>query len=758
MPTTRSADAPRAPTRGPVVLISPVAPYPRDAGKKVVLAGLLEYWVDRLGADAVHYVHVGRAGEAPIQVPCHLHTVPGPRPSEQLVSLLVRTVVTGRHSLQESMLYAPRVARQLGEVLAGIGAELEIFDTIRMAQYAPRLPSTARRVVYLDDLFSLRYQRILAAMRDHPELDISPLGDFRQVIPAALGRIADDPHMRRVLLEVERRLIGRRERQMVEDFERCLLISHKEAAMLSAATGSGSVHTMSPVVDPVTRPRDYRRPPVFVLLGLLSLPHNHDAALTFLRSSMPRLRELVPDAVVHIVGRGATDQIRTAAAPYGRHVHIEDYVDDLGALLSSARAVLAPLRFGSGIKIKVLEALAHGTPVISTPVGAEGIATGEQYGVLVDDLARFPEVMHRVSDLPYNAMLSANALEHHRSTYSRSAAFDRYDVLFDPPPAQRPLRVCHVIHSVGPGGAEQVLVDLARAAEAGDFSMSVVSLVGPIDTEHGRSLSELGVPVRGIEMRSRWDPRVFGRARRVIESLAPDVVHSHLKHADLVGAVVSRRLGVPQVSTLHVIEEVRPGVALAKRWLVGTVRGRVAARTLAVSDAQRDWYLQHFPARPERVLTLHNGVLDPAQTVGGERAALRSELGAGSEDVVITMVALMRPGKGHDDLLAAIRLLSGEPSLHVVLVGDGPERPRLEALVAALPATGPRVTLVGYRTDVARLFGAADVVVLPSHSEALPTALIQALAAGVPVVATDVGGIPEVVGPDAGLLVPVGAP
>ena len=323
------------------------------------------------------------------------------------------------------------------------------------------------------------------------------------------------------------------------------------------------------------------------------------------------------------------------------------------------------------------------------------------------------------------------------------------------------MRVSHVIHSLGAGGAERVLLDLAHVASYGDFEMSVVSLTGEVDAVNAAALARIGVPVRSLGLDSRWDPRAFPRLHRTLHDLAPEVVHTHLKHADIVGAYAARRRRIPHVSTLHVIEDtVTPGLAV-KRWLAGQVRARLADCTIAVSQAQRSWYLEQFGADPESVAVVYNGVLPPPEVDQSRRAELRAGLDLRPDDVLAAMVALMRPGKGHDDLLAAVRLLPDSTPLRVVLVGDGEEGPRLRRAVAADPVLSERVRFAGYREDVPELLGAVDLVVHPSHADALPTALIHAISCGVPIVATGVGGIPEIVGRNgsaAGVLVPVAAP
>ena len=117
-----------------VALISAVDPYPTDAGKKVVLAGFVDYFAARYGPDNVHYIKVGAApaGDFPVR----LHVVPGPSRAAVLGNLLTK-VTTGRASLQEAFLGSARTAEQIARILADVAPRLHVYDTVRMAQYAP---------------------------------------------------------------------------------------------------------------------------------------------------------------------------------------------------------------------------------------------------------------------------------------------------------------------------------------------------------------------------------------------------------------------------------------------------------------------------------------------------------------------------------------------------------------------------------------------------------------------------------------------
>jgi len=320
------------------------------------------------------------------------------------------------------------------------------------------------------------------------------------------------------------------------------------------------------------------------------------------------------------------------------------------------------------------------------------------------------------------------------------------------------MRVCHVIHDLRRGGAEHLLVDLAGVARALDIEMSVISLMPLAGHDYADALIHSGVPVRSLDLRSRWDPRSSRRLAGVLRDLRPDLVHSHLKHADLVAARAAPRLGLPMVSSLHVVEDAVGLLGRLKRFLAMRARDRSAARILAVSGALRDWYLSLSSRDPATVLVLHNGVPAPPEYPDEHRRLMRDGLGVPDDAVMAATVVILRPGKGIEDLLTAAASFPTEPDVRFVVAGSGPDEEHLHAEAARLGLLGERVIFPGFTDDVAGLLAAADILVHPSHADALATAIIHGMAAGLPVVATDVGGTMEIVAADLGVVVPPGDP
>ena len=315
-----------------------------------------------------------------------------------------------------------------------------------------------------------------------------------------------------------------------------------------------------------------------------------------------------------------------------------------------------------------------------------------------------------------------------------------------------PIRVHMLIDSLGMGGAEFLLGDLAVGAEAVGIDMSV-GYLHEVDGDRAAQsrLRERGVEPLHVPVSSLVAPGGYRRLRRHLRELAPDLVHTHLGASDAVGGLSARSLGIPAVSTVHVMEWPRSRANDLRVQLISAARRGSMARVIGVSEPARRWLLDHRWGRPEQLVTVHNGVAGVPRPGAGR--AIRSALGIEEGALVVTMLSVLREAKGHDlGIAATVGLHERVPGIHLLIVGDGPARERLSALAAEHLGD---VTLAGHRDDVMEVLDATDVLLHPSRIDAFPGALLEAMAAGVPVVATDVGGIPDIVEDGvSGILVP----
>lgn len=431
------------------VIISAVDPYPPDSGKSVVIAGLLRHLRDRLGAEKVHYVHVGNA---PVARPADfrgvvVHEVGGPRRTEQLKAL-VAGVGLRKWSLQEAFLSSATVEARVHHTLRTIDADLEIVDTVRMTQHVAGVRPRRRRVLYLDDLFSVRYRRMLDVIARGGQDSFDPLGQFSVNIPHVLRGLTRQPLTRRLLLTFESRRVARSERIAACDYGISLLLNDDEAAQLARETGA-DVRVIAPSIEQRPVPEvGWDGTPEFAFIGLLSMAHNHDGLTWFLDEGMPELLARRPDARLHVIGRGASEELRASIARYGDSVVLHGYVDDLDEAMMTRCALVNPLRFGSGVKIKTLDALARRVPVVATSFGSEGIVSSTCPGVrVVADAAEAGRVLAELADPAVREAEAAGAEALYASRFAPDVVSARYDEVFGTVP-RSPLSVSPDGHEV----------------------------------------------------------------------------------------------------------------------------------------------------------------------------------------------------------------------------------------------------------------------------------------------------------------------
>jgi glycosyltransferase involved in cell wall biosynthesis len=415
------------------LIVSATSPVPVDSGKRLFLHGLLDYFVNRLGPANVHYALLGDAGDQRPTFPGIAHRLDRPSSTSQ-VRALARVVVGRRsYTAQEAMLGSRALRRQIHDLTAWLRPTVEVYDTLRLGQHAPERPRAPRRVIYLDDLFSVRYDTMLNFTAGNV-VDIDPLGEFAANVPTPLRALVRRPAVYRPVLRMERDRIRQREDEIVHAFDASLLVNDHEVQTLRERSGATSVHKINdllPAIDPPARAPV--SPPELVFLGRLNLPHNNDAICSFLHTSMPELERRLPGVTLRIIGRGATDALRALVAQHPRSVRLEGFVEDLEPVFARATASLAPLRFGSGIKIKILDALARGLPVLATEVAIDGIPAVPDGGdgcIVADDLGQWPELLAKLADPERNAEVSAAASAFFARTYGREAVMAEYDQIF----------------------------------------------------------------------------------------------------------------------------------------------------------------------------------------------------------------------------------------------------------------------------------------------------------------------------------------
>ena len=305
----------------------------------------------------------------------------------------------------------------------------------------------------------------------------------------------------------------------------------------------------------------------------------------------------------------------------------------------------------------------------------------------------------------------------------------------DPSKTARRPRVLHVLKGLGPGGAERLVLNQLLSS-SGDINYSVLRLI----TEKAHLVNEIertGATTGVIRGGRSWPLKLSG----AINEFDPDIVHVHSPLLASAVRTLSRlgRIDVAVVTTEH------------NRWPRHHRATRVANRLTAPFDDARFAVSNDVRnTMDERLHTstvpLDHGVpIAQLSALKSRRDAYRKELGISADTVVVGIVANFRPEKAYDIFLdAAQRAAEQSPNLHFVVIGQGPGEDEFRRSVSAA-GMNSRLSVLGYRNDAAAVMSAFDVFTLTSRHEGKPVSIMEAMALGLPVVATRAGGIPEAV-------------
>lgn len=303
------------------------------------------------------------------------------------------------------------------------------------------------------------------------------------------------------------------------------------------------------------------------------------------------------------------------------------------------------------------------------------------------------------------------------------------------------ISVLHIVLSTATGGMENVIYNLAVAHDPNRVKLQVACLeeIGPLSqklAEHGISSELIPRMTPGVSMIYPATLISF------IRHSGCQIVHTH---SGCWSKVATACVWIPGIKLIYT-DHGRASPEMRDRIFLDRIAVKLTDRVVAVGEPLRDYLINTVRLPARKVVTIKNGI-DAARFAPSDKNhdAVRTELGFAPTDVVITMVARLAPVKNHKLLIDTFNALAGRyPQARLLIIGDGPLRGELESKVAHY-SLRQKITFAGDRPDVERLLAGADIATLSSQSEGISLTLLEAMATGLPVVATNVGGNPTII-------------
>jgi glycosyltransferase involved in cell wall biosynthesis len=508
--------------------------------------------------------------------------------------------------------------------------------------------------------------------------------------------------------------------------------------------------------------------PVIAIVAVLRPEKDHE---TLLRA-MGMVVDEIPDARLLVVGdgplRGRLEELTVELGLAGVVVFTGSR-NDVGHLLGMVDVVALSSYTVECFPMAVLEAMACGVPAVATAVGGvpEMIDNGVTGYVVAprDSPALADALIKTLRDPGRAAAMGRAARQRVESAFSLDRSVRRAAEAIartagrSPEPVQ-PIRLAIVLDLTFVGGAEMLLLNLCRHLDRELVQPQLICLraAGPLAAE----FQAAGVPIEVLDRIGRYDLRTLPRLVRLLRANRTDavLVTHHHRAALTLGRLAAWLAGVPvNVVAAHDMDLTRIGRRCLPRHVVETLFLSQALVLLAPSQGR---YLREeegvgrYPWRRVPEVVIPNGIVVPPAPTSEARARARARLGLSADDVVLGIVARLSPQKSHQVLLRAVASLAPDrPRLRLVVVGGGEEEHALRGLAATLEI-GDRVLFTGIRRDVPALLAAFDVACLSSVHEGVPLTVLESMAAGLPVVATDCGALRDLVADGEGFLVPVG--
>lgn len=307
-------------------------------------------------------------------------------------------------------------------------------------------------------------------------------------------------------------------------------------------------------------------------------------------------------------------------------------------------------------------------------------------------------------------------------------------------------KILWIIDGLGHGGAERMTLSIMQKFDRSKFDLHACALQVKQGNPVAAELERIGIPVDLLHIPNLRHPGNLPKIIQYIRGHKPDIIHTQLEFANVFGNIAAAMLGIPSVATLHTLGAPQKGTEYWRSRIEWASLKYFCTRIISVSESAREHHIKHGNIAAKKMVTIYNGIdLTNFHPNGGTEKATRKSLNIPDSACVLLTVAVLREPKGIQYMIEAMpRILAETPNAHYLIVGDGDYGQKLKELSRSL-GVEKHVTFAGQRNDIPDILLAGDIFVLPTLIDALPTVLIEAMAARKAIVASNVGGVPEIV-------------
>lgn len=738
-----------------ILYICPRFPYPVDQGNKMVIYNQIKYLSKRNTVTLLAMEE--RAGTSrdfgDLYAYCSKIEIFRRRPNFSIGNFIVSCCKTDPFTVIRY--HSGEMFRRSKELIESRRFDIVHVAYYYMAQYAVgkgiKIPETTAAILDAHIVESLFYSQYAGLSRN----------------PAA-----------KFFLALEAFRIKRYEPAAYRKFDKCVMISDRDRRNIEKIYNGPNLAVNPACVE--LRADDNASPVceeenTMLFFGGLKYFPNDDAIRFFYEKIFPEIKNKIPAAKFLIAGGNPSPYVRGLSRD--PNVRLLGFVPDMRVLLKKTALVIAPIRIGGGIRIKILDAWSMGKAVVSTSIGAEGVDVADGKDIIIADSANdfAKAVTGLLEDKNKRALIGQAALGKVRDRYNPERVVADLEKIYAAALEEKggkKLKVLHISQSTG--GVQRHVVSILERMNRDRFEISAicppaapVKGVSADKESFARALSRIGVRVYLVEMIREInlisDTRAFFKIYNFMKKERFDIVHTHSSKAGFLGRIAARLAGIKAVvHTPNSFAFDRPEPMLLERKFYAFLErfaGLFCDKIIAVCEGEKRLAEGCLGLPQGKVEVIYNAIDASLYNVKVDAAMKKKELGIKETDRVVILVGRMARQKAPLDFINAAK--EAEKDFHDVkflLLGDGP------FLDAAKKYTNKNgisdfVKILGWRNDAGELTALSDIFAISSLWEALPYSVLDAMALGKPIVTTDTLFAGEFVIDDYnGFVVPKGKP